>query len=97
MALPSLARIVLADVDTRHAGMAAGAIVAMLYIGAAFAAACTGGALFGALGEGGGAAAHAHAMRIGLEWRLVPLVAGFLVSVWMVQRRYRTANAARGV
>ncbi|WP_368506530.1 MFS transporter [Burkholderia cepacia] len=97
LALPSLQRIVLADVDARHAGMTAGAIVAMLYIGAAVAAASIGSAFFGALGESGGAAAHAHAMRIGLEWMLVPLVAGFLVSVWMVWRRERATSAVRGI
>ncbi|WP_152603313.1 MFS transporter [Burkholderia paludis] len=99
MALPSLQRIVLADVDARHAGMTAGAIVAMLYIGSAFAAACIGGAFFGALdGAGGsGASAYAHAMRIGLEWMLVPLVAGFLVSVWMVRRRKQATSAMRGI
>ncbi|NLA19581.1 MFS transporter [Burkholderia cepacia] len=97
LALPSLQRIVLADVDARHAGMTAGAIVAMLYIGAAVAAASIGSAFFGALGESGGAAAHTHAMRIGLEWMLVPLVAGFLVSVWMVWRRERATSAVRGI
>ena len=62
-----------------------------------FAAACIGSAFFGALGTGSGAAAHAHAMRIGLEWMLVPLVAGFLVSVWMVWRRERATRIARSV
>ena len=97
IALPSLQRIVLAQVDARHAGMTAGAIVAMLYIGAAFAAAVIGSAFFGALGAGSTAAVHAHAMRIGLEWMLVPLVAGFLVSVWMVRRRERVAGAVGGI
>lgn len=97
IALPSLQRMVLADVDAAHAGMTAGAIVAMLYIGAAFAAACIGGAFFGALGDGSGAAAYAHAMRIGLDWMLVPLVAGFSVSVWMVLRREGMTGSARSI
>jgi MFS family permease len=98
MALPSLQRIVLADVDAGHAGMMAGAVVATLYIGAAFAAACIGGAFFSALGNSHTAGAHARAMQIGLEWMLAPLIAGFVVSAWMVVRRIeRLGGTARSV
>ncbi|RQS62935.1 MFS transporter [Burkholderia sp. Bp8963] len=97
MALPTLQRIVLADVDTRHAGMTAGAIVATLYIGASFAVACIGGAFFSALGVASGAAAHAHAMRVGLQAMLVPLAAGFCVSVWMMSRRVRASGIQRSI
>jgi EmrB/QacA subfamily drug resistance transporter len=97
IALPSLQRIVLAQVAPSHAGMTAGVIVAMLYIGAAFASACIGGAFFSALGQGGGAAAYAHAMRVGLSWMLVPLVAGWALSFWMMQRERCVSGTTREV
>ncbi|WP_431824791.1 MFS transporter [Burkholderia sp. F1] len=96
MALPSLQRIVLADVDAAQAGMVAGAIVATLYIGAAFAAACIGGAFFSALGDSHTAAAHARAMKIGLEWMLVPLTVGLVVSIRMAMRHARPGVHAIG-
>ncbi len=85
--LPSLQRLVLTNVDAGNAGMTAGAIVAMLYIGAAFAAACIGNAFFNALGHHKTANAYAHAMQIGLEWMLLPLLAGFFISILLVSRR----------
>jgi hypothetical protein len=37
-------------------------------------------------------------MQIGLEWMLAPLIAGFVVSAWMVVRRIeRLGGAARSV
>ncbi|VVE50320.1 MFS transporter [Pandoraea horticolens] len=95
MALPTLQRIVLTNVDAGRAGMIAGAIVAMLYVGAAFATACIGGAFFAVLGNGSDAAAYAQAMRVGLCWMLVPLVAGFLLSIWMTRRRERATVVVR--
>lgn len=80
IALPSLQRQVLVSVDARHAGMVGGAIVATLYIGAACAATGIGGVFFSALAHGVGADAYTRAMRIGMQWMLVPLVTGFLVS-----------------
>lgn len=94
MVLPSLQRIVLAGVEPGHAGMTAGAIVATLYIGAAFSTACIGGAFFSALGDSHTASAYARAMRLGLEWMLAPLTAGFVVSAWMMVR-YRSARGVR--
>jgi hypothetical protein len=74
--------------------MTAGAIVAMLYIGAAFWTACIAGAFLAALDGGSGAAAHTHAMRIGIEWMLAPLFTGFLVS-WVVRQKQVTSAAQR--
>lgn len=97
MVLPSLQRIVLANVEAGQAGMTAGAIVAMLYIGAAFSTACIGGAFFDALGSTKDAAAYAHAMRVGLTWMLLPLAAGLSVSGWLVWRSERATTVTRGV
>ena len=87
--LPSLQHLVLTNVDGGNAGMTAGAVVAMLYIGAAFAAACIGSVFFSALGHHKTADSYALAMQVGLEWMLVPLLAGFLISMLLVSRRAR--------
>ena len=49
-ALPSVVRIVLAEVDTARAGVASGMVTAMLQIGAAVGAATLGGVFFARLG-----------------------------------------------
>ena len=48
--LPSVVRIVLAEVDTARAGVASGMVTAMLQIGAAVGAATLGGVFFARLG-----------------------------------------------
>ena len=92
LVLPSLQRIVLARVEPRHAGMTAGAIVATLYIGAACATTVIGGAFFTALGAAdlaNRAVRYAHAMRVGLDLMVAPLVAGLLISLWALAKHGR--------
>lgn len=48
--LPSVVRIVLAEVETARAGVASGMVTAMLQIGAAVGAATIGGVFFARLG-----------------------------------------------
>ncbi|MBB2927661.1 MFS transporter [Paraburkholderia silvatlantica] len=61
--LPSVVRIVLAEVEPERAGTASGMVTATLQIGAAVGAATLGGLFFSTLGAAPGMTDYAHAFR----------------------------------
>ncbi|WP_321934798.1 MFS transporter [Paraburkholderia sp. J8-2] len=63
LVLPSVVRIVLAEVAPEHAGIASGMVTATLQIGAAVGAATLGGLFFSKLGAAPGMLDYAHAFR----------------------------------
>lgn len=64
LVLPSVVRIVLAEVEPQRAGVASGMVTATLQIGAAVGAATLGGLFFSTLGANPGAVDYTHAFRI---------------------------------
>lgn len=77
LVLPSVVRIVLAEVEPERAGVASGMVTATLQIGAAVGAATLGGVFFSALGANPDVAGYAHAFRT----TMFALVAVLLVCV----------------
>ena len=69
LVLPSVVRIVLAEVDTARAGVASGMVTAMLQIGAAVGAATLGGLFFARLGAQPGALDYVQGFRTAM-WAL---------------------------
>ncbi|MDA8232564.1 MAG: MFS transporter [Magnetospirillum sp.] len=87
MTLPSLQRIVLADVAPHQAGLVAGTMVAVLYLGAAFSAAGIGGVFFTVLGHGRSARAYTHALQMALAPMVGALLVGLVLSLWLLARQ----------
>ncbi|WP_175911558.1 MFS transporter [Burkholderia sp. BCC1640] len=69
LVLPSVVRIVLAEVDAARAGVASGMVSTMLQIGAAVGAATLGGLFFARLGAQPGALDYVHGFRTAM-WAL---------------------------
>jgi MFS family permease len=91
--LPTLQHRILENVESRNTGMTAGITVAMLHIGVAFASAFIAGRFFSALDHADSPEGYNHAMQICLEWMLVPLTAGFMVSALGTWRESKLASA----
>ncbi|WP_321817158.1 MULTISPECIES: MFS transporter [unclassified Paraburkholderia] len=66
LVLPSVVRIVLAEVEPARAGVASGMVTAMLQIGAAVGAATLGGLFFARLGEHPGALDYAAGFKVSM-------------------------------
>ncbi|QTD92234.1 MFS transporter [Burkholderia anthina] len=73
LVLPSVVRIVLAEVDAARAGVASGMVTAMLQIGAAVGAATLGGLFFSRLGAHPAAADYVAGFRTAM-WALTALL-----------------------
>ncbi|UEP37495.1 MFS transporter [Burkholderia ambifaria] len=75
LVLPSVVRIVLAEVDAARAGVASGMVTAMLQIGAAVGAATLGGLFFARLGAQPGALDYVQGFRTAM-WALTVVLLG---------------------
>lgn len=95
LALPSLLRMVLAEVAPARAGMASGLVTSSLQVGAAVGAAVIGGLFFASLGARPDAAAYAHAFSRTLR-ALGTLFTGCALVCWLgpARRAQRTGRRA---
>jgi EmrB/QacA subfamily drug resistance transporter len=91
LVLPSLVRIVLADVEARRVGIASGLVTSLLQIGAALGVALVGGVFYSVLGERSGAAAYTSAfsstLGILIALMLVCVVLGGILTSRHGRRR----------
>ncbi|MGF6776776.1 MFS transporter [Paraburkholderia sp. GAS334] len=94
LVLPSLMRIVLAEVISEKAGLASGVVSSTLQIGAAFGTAAISGAFFGVLGQQTTQEAYAHAFQvcIGITTALLFVCIG--LSVLLVRHQRMAARPA---
>ncbi|RQS65953.1 MFS transporter [Burkholderia sp. Bp8963] len=83
LVLPSVVRIVLAEVAPERAGVASGMVTATLQIGAAVGAATLGGVFFSRLGAHPGALDYVHAFRTSMFVLVAVLAAGVLLSAML--------------
>ncbi|MBN3787150.1 MFS transporter [Burkholderia sp. Ac-20353] len=83
LVLPSVVRIVLAEVAPERAGVASGMVTATLQIGAAVGAATLGGVFFSRLGAHPAAPDYVHAFRTSMFVLVAVLVAGVLLSAML--------------
>lgn len=88
--LPSLIKIVIGGMGSRHAGLASGMVITVLRISAALGVAIIGGVFYSALG--GHDDAHAHAFSTGLYCNITVLLLTALLSLAL--GRSKTAIAA---
>jgi len=87
--LPSLVRIVLAEVDPAQAGLAAGLVTSTLQIGAAVGVAAIGGVFFAVLGHSASAARYGVAFATGIAIVVVLLIVCMFLATLMNRRRVR--------
>jgi len=97
LVLPSVVRMVLAEVEPAQAGIASGMTTATLQIGAAVGSAAIGGIFFSVLGAHPAPAGYAHAFRVTLGVLSLLFVACTLLSLpmaWLHRRHYAQAGVA---
>ena len=87
LVLPSLMRIVLAEVVPEKAGLASGVVSSTLQIGAAFGTAAISGAFFGVLGQRATPEAYAQAFQFCIGITAALLVACIGLSVLLVRHQ----------
>ena len=89
LVLPSVVRIVLAEVEPERAGIASGMVTATLQIGAAVGAATLGGLFFSTLGAAPAVADYAHAFRTSMFALVAVLLpcAGLSMALAPLRRR----------
>lgn len=97
LTLPSVLRIVLAEVQPERAGVASGVITAMLQIGSAVGAAVLGGVFFAALGPRPDAAAYLCGFRQSMHALLLVLIACIALSLLFAPLRRRRSRDAQGL
>ena len=93
LVLPSVVRIVLAEVDAARAGVASGMVTAMLQIGAAVGAATLGGLFFARLGAHPAAADYVAGFRTAM-WALTALLLACIALSAALGPMHRRARAA---
>jgi EmrB/QacA subfamily drug resistance transporter len=81
MVMPSLIKVVIGDIDPRHAGLASGIFISTFQIGAALGVAIIGGVFYSALGPKPGPDAYAHAFSLALGCNVALLAASVLLSL----------------
>ncbi|WP_199536161.1 MFS transporter [Dyella solisilvae] len=81
--LPSVLRIVLAEVEPQQSGVASGMVTATLQIGAAVGAATIGGLFFGVLGHQPAPADYLHAFKAAMHTLCVVLIVATIISLAM--------------
>ncbi|SEA92608.1 MFS transporter [Paraburkholderia sartisoli] len=94
LVLPSLMRIVLAEVVPEKAGLASGIVSSTLQIGAAFGTAAISGVFFGALGHQTTAAAYSHAFQVCIGMITVLLFICIALSMLLVRHQRIAARHA---
>ncbi|QQK00102.1 MFS transporter [Burkholderia ambifaria] len=92
LVLPSVVRIVLAEVDAARAGVASGMVTAMLQIGAAVGAATLGGLFFARLGAQPAALDYVHGFRTAM-WALTVVLLGCVALSAALGPMHRRAHA----
>ncbi|NHL69453.1 MFS transporter [Burkholderia ambifaria] len=92
LVLPSVVRIVLAEVDATRAGVASGMVTAMLQIGAAVGAATLGGLFFARLGAQPGALDYVQGFRTAM-WALTVVLLGCVALSAALGPMHRRAHA----
>ncbi|WP_175674364.1 MFS transporter [Burkholderia ambifaria] len=92
LVLPSVVRIVLAEVDAARAGVASGMVTAMLQIGAAVGAAMLGGLFFARLGAQPGALDYVQGFRTAM-WALTIVLLGCVALSAALGPMHRRAHA----
>lgn len=78
--MPALIKAVLADVEERHAGLAAGVVMTALQVGAALGVAVVGGIFYAALGAHPDPGAYAHAFSLALACNIALLGVGSILA-----------------
>jgi len=91
--MPSVIKAVLGGVDQRHAGLASGAVISTLQIGAALGVAIIGGVFYYALGTGQTPGAYVHAFTVALGCNVVLLTLCALLSLWLAADQSAVARA----
>lgn len=94
LVLPSLMRIVLAEVVPEKAGLASGIVSSTLQIGAAFGTAAISGVFFGVLGHQTTATAYSHAFQVCIGITTVLLVICIALSMLLVRHQRIAARDA---
>ncbi|WP_448168417.1 MFS transporter [Burkholderia ambifaria] len=92
LVLPSVVRIVLAEVDAVRAGVASGMVTAMLQIGAAVGAATLGGLFFARLGAQPGALDYVQGFKTAM-WALTVVLLGCVALSAALGPMHRRAHA----
>ncbi|CAI8912397.1 MULTISPECIES: MFS transporter [Burkholderia] len=92
LVLPSVVRIVLAEVDAARAGVASGMVTAMLQIGAAVGAATLGGLFFARLGAQPAALDYVQGFRTAM-WALTVVLLGCVALSAALGPMHRRAHA----
>ena len=90
--LPSLIKIVIGGMGSRHAGLASGMVITVLQISAALGVAIIGGVFYSALGGHDDAHAYTHTFSTGLYCNITVLLLTALLSLAL--GRSKTAIAA---
>ena len=90
--LPSIMRIVLAEVAPEKAGLASGVASSTLQIGSAFGTAAISGAFFGVLGGRATPGAYAHAFQYSLGINALLMLVCIGLSVLLVQHQRRVVR-----
>jgi MFS family permease len=90
--LPSIMRIVLAEVAPEKAGLASGVASSTLQIGSAFGTAAISGAFFGVLGGRATPGAYAHAFQDSLGINALLMLVCIGLSVLLVQHQRRVVR-----
>jgi EmrB/QacA subfamily drug resistance transporter len=81
--MPSIIKVVIGDIERRHAGLAAGIVISTFQIGAALGVAIIGGVFYGTLGAGQDVDSHAHAFALALGCNVVLLAFAGILSLWL--------------
>ena len=95
--LPSLIKIVIGGMDSRHAGLASGMVITVLQISAALGVAIIGGVFYSALGGHDDAHAYTHAFSTGLYCNIAVLLLTALLSLALGSTKTTTAVGAPAV
>ena len=84
------ARLVIGDIDERHAGLAAGMVMTALQIGSALGIAIVGGFFYISLGARTGLQAYARAFSNAMAMNVALLVLGCALSLCLPRERPMT-------
>ncbi len=81
--MPSVIKVVIGNVDPRHAGLASGISISTFQIASALGVAVIGGVFYSVLGTRSDPQAYAHAFAVALGCNVAFLVLGGILSLWL--------------